>query len=416
MDAEIKAGKWRGPLHGIPISLKDLIDTAGTRTTEGSAVFASRVPTEDATVTRRLRAAGAVIIGKANLHEFGMYGAYFGLVRNPWNLDHYSGGSSSGSAAAVSACLCAGSLGTDTGGSVRGPASYCSIVGLKATYGLVPMRGIFQGVLSLDHCGPLTRTVEDSAILLSQIAGYDELDISSVDHPREDYVAALAQPVAGFRLGIVPEFFDHLDPDVAKAVDDAIALLRGMTRGTKPASLPPTGATGLDANGPGVGTEIYAFQEETFRNQAAAYMLPDRERLEKLAAINGGSAAEYARGLWELQRIRRAVEHTFDDVDLLVLPARRVLAPRLADFARNLNDTTPKDPSPGNFDAFNAFGIPAVSVPCGFSREGLPIGLMIAGPHFADGKVLALARAYEQATAWHLRQPPLAPDTPVPPA
>ncbi len=212
MDVEGKAGKWRGPLHGIPLSLKDLIDTAGIRTTEGSAVFAGRVPTEDATVTRRLKMGGAIIIGKANLHEFGMNGAYFGLVRNPWDLSYYSGGSSSGSGAAVSACLCCGSLGTATGGSVRGPASYCGIVGLKPTYGLVPMRGIFQGVLSLDHCGPMARTVEDTAILLNQLAGYDELDITSVEHPPEDYVAALKRPVDGFRLGIAPQFFDHLDP------------------------------------------------------------------------------------------------------------------------------------------------------------------------------------------------------------
>jgi aspartyl-tRNA(Asn)/glutamyl-tRNA(Gln) amidotransferase subunit A len=414
MDAELKAGRWRGPLHGIPLSLKDLIDTAGTRTTEGSAVFAGRVPTEDATVTSRLKDAGAVIIGKANLHEFGMNGAYFSMVRNPWNLEYYSGGSSSGSAASVSACLCCGSLGTDTGGSVRGPASYCSIVGLKATYGLVPLRGIFKGVLSLDHCGPMARTVQDTAMLLNQIAGYDDLDISSVDHPREDYVAALNQPVKDFRLGLAAQFFDHLNPEVAKAVDDAIEILRGLTRGTRSISMPPTAASGMDPGGPGIGAEIYAYQEEIFRNQGAAYMLPDRQRLEELAAVHGGDAAAYIRGRWELERIRRTIDRAFADVDLVVLPARRVLAPRLADFAKNLYDSTPKDPSIANFDAFNVYGIPAVSVPCGFSKGGLPIGLMIAGPHFSEGKVLALANAYEQATAWHRRLPPLAPDSTVP--
>ena len=290
MDAELKAGKWRGPLHGIPLALKDLIDTAGTRTTAGSAVYADRVPTEDATVTRRLKEGGAVIIGKANLHEFGMYGAYFGLTRNPWALDHFSGGSSSGSGAAVCASLCGGALGTDTGGSVRGPASYCGIVGLKATYGLVPIRGIVQCVLSLDHCGPLTRTVEDAAILLTQLAGYDELDITSVDHPREDYVAAMKQPVAGFRLGIPPEFYDHLDPDVAKAVAAAIEVLRGMTSGTKELSLPPIAETGMGPGGAGPGAEIFAYQEENFRNQGSDFMLPDRRDLVGYAANRGGDA------------------------------------------------------------------------------------------------------------------------------
>lgn len=414
MDAEIKAGKWRGPLHGIPLGLKDLIDTAGTRTTEGSAVFAARVPTEDATVTARLKAGGAVIIGKTNLHEFGMSGAYFGLVRNPWSLAHYSGGSSSGSGAAVSASLCCGALGTDTGGSVRGPASYCGIVGLKATYGLIPMRGIFPGVLSLDHCGPMARTVEDTAILLNQLAGYDELDITSVEHPREDYVAALKQPVSGFRLGVSRESFDHLDPEVAAAVGTAIDVLRGLTRGTKEVVLPPTAATGMDPGGPALGAEIYAYHEDIYRHQASAYMLPERQKLEALAANHGGYAADYVRDRWALESLRRTIDHAFVDFDLVVLPARRNLPPRLADFARDLNDSTPRDPSISNFDRFNAYGIPAVSVPCGFSRGGLPIGLMIAGPRFSEGKVLALAEAYEQATSWQNRQPPLQPDTPIP--
>lgn len=178
--------------------------------------------------------------------------------------------------------------------------------------------------------------------------------------------------------------------------------------------MPPTAASGMDPGGPGIGAEIYAYQEEIFRNQGAAYMLPDRQRLEELAAVHGGDAAAYIRGRWELERIRRTIDRAFADVDLVVLPARRVLAPRLADFAKNLYDSTPKDPSIANFDAFNVYGIPAVSVPCGFSKGGLPIGLMIAGPHFSEGKVLALANAYEQATAWHRRLPPLAPDSTVP--
>lgn len=409
-DAELKAGHWRGPLHGIPVGLKDLIDTAGTRTTEGSALFAGRVPSEDATVTRRLREGGAIIIGKTNLHEFGMYGAYYGLVRNPWALDHYSGGSSSGSGAAVCACLCGGALGTDTGGSVRGPASYCGIVGLKATYGLIPMRGIAPGVLSLDHCGPLARTVEDTALLLGQLAGYDQLDITSVEHPREDYVAAMRQPVAGFRFGTPADYYDHLDPDVASAVAAALGVLRGMTAGSREMALPPVAPTGMAGGGPGWGAEIYAYQEEFFRTQKSDYMLPDRRQLEGYAANRGGNAADYVRDLWALQKLRRTVDGAFAEVDLVVVPTQRIPAPLLADFARGIYDPGPKDPhNTSNSGPFNAYGIPAVSVPCGFSRAGLPIGLTIAGPHFAEGKVLALARAYEAATGWNTRRPPLAP-------
>src|SRR5580765_2300601 len=245
LDAEQRAGKLRGPLHGIPIALKDNIDTAGVRTTAASAVFDDRVPAEDAEVARRLAAAGAVVIGKANLHEFAFGGSsatsYYGPVRNPWALERNPGGSSGGSAAAVATDLCYGALGTDTGGSIRTPASYCGVVGLKPTYGLVSIRGIIPLVVSLDHCGPLTRTVTDAAMLLNVLAGYDRLDIASVEHPAEDYVAALKQPVGGFRVGVArAPFFDLLDADVARVVEDAIGVLRKLTAGVKDASLPST--------------------------------------------------------------------------------------------------------------------------------------------------------------------------------
>ena len=224
LDAEQRAGKLRSPLHGIPIALKDNIDTAGVRTTAASAVFDDRVPAEDAEVARRLAGAGAVLIGKTNLHEFAMGGtsatSYYGPVRNPWALDRNPGGSSGGSAAAVSTDLCYAALGTDTGGSIRTPASYCSVVGLKPTYGLVSIRGIIPLILSLDHCGPITRTVMDAAIVLNVLAGYDRLDIASAEHAAEDYVAAVKQPVKGFTVGVarVP-FFDLLDSDIARVLD-----------------------------------------------------------------------------------------------------------------------------------------------------------------------------------------------------
>ncbi len=230
LEADQRAGTVRGPLHGVPIALKDNIDTAGIRTTAASAVFDDRVPGEDAEVARRLTAAGAIVLGKLNLHEFANGGtsatSYYGPVRNPWALDRNPGGSSGGSASAVSAALCYGALGTDTGGSIRTPASYCSIVGLKPTYGLVSIRGIIPLVLSLDHCGPMTRTVADAAVMLQALAGYDRLDIASVEHPAENYVAALAAPVKGLRVGVArAPFFDHLDADVATATEAALKTI-----------------------------------------------------------------------------------------------------------------------------------------------------------------------------------------------
>src|SRR5213594_4367211 len=262
LDAEQRAGRLRGPLHGIPIALKDNIDSAGVRTTAASAVFDDRVPAEDADVARRLAAAGAIVGGKTNLHEFAFGGtsatSYFGPVRNPWALERNPGGSSGGSAAAVAADLCYGALGTDTGGSIRTPASFCGIVGLKPTYGLVSIRGIVPLTLSLDHCGPLSRTVEDAALMLNALAGYDKLDIASVEHTKEDYAVAMKQPVSGFRLGIPrAPFFDLVDADVAKAVDEAIRVVSKMTKTMTDTMLPST----RDVTLPG---ETYAYHEEMF--------------------------------------------------------------------------------------------------------------------------------------------------------
>ncbi|MEI9976101.1 MAG: amidase [Ignavibacteriota bacterium] len=236
------AGRIRGPLHGIPIGIKDSIDTAGVRTTGASAVYEYRFPSEDAEVVRRLKAAGAVIIGKTNLHEFdaGASSAvsYWGPVRNPWNLERIPGGPSGGSAAAVAMGNCFAALGTDSSGGIRIPASDCGVTGLKATHGRVSLRGIVPFAWSLDHCGPLTRTVEDAALVLQQIAGYDYLDIDSVDKPVPDFAASLSMPVAQFRIGIAAQFYDHLDDDVAKAVDDALAILNKLTKGSHEVGMP----------------------------------------------------------------------------------------------------------------------------------------------------------------------------------
>jgi aspartyl-tRNA(Asn)/glutamyl-tRNA(Gln) amidotransferase subunit A len=409
LDTEQRAGRLRGPLHGIPIALKDNIDTAGVRTTAASAVFDDRVPAEDAEVARRLAAAGAIVVGKTNLHEFAFGGtsatSYYGPVRNPWALERNPGGSSGGSAAAVATELCYAALGTDTGGSIRTPSSYCSVVGLKPTYGLVSIRGIVPLVLSLDHCGPIARSVTDAAMMLNVLAGYDRLDIASVEHASEDYVAAMTQPVNGFRIGIArAPFFDLLDADVARVTDEALRVIARLTRSMTDTMLPPT----RDIQ---VGAETFAYHEEMFGRMSGRYMIPTRRSLQ-----NGGNAkaGEYIRGRWRLELLRRTIDDAFRDIDLVVLPTRR-RTPRTVDASIKREETdVPRNPELENTGAFNAYGIPAVSIPCGFTAKGLPVGLMIAGPRFAEGKVLALAHAFEQATDFHTRRAPIRPDTPVP--
>ena len=410
LDEEQRTGKFRGPLHGIPIALKDNIDTAGVRTTAASAVFEDRVPQADAEVARRLKVAGAVVIGKVNLHEFAAGGtsatSYFGPVRNPWALERNPGGSSGGSAAAVSAEMCFGALGTDTGGSIRTPASFCSVVGLKPTYGLVSIRGIVPLTFSLDHCGPLTRTVEDAALMLNALAGYDRLDIASVEHPPEDYVVGMRSvPVSGLRVGIPrAPFFDLLDADVAKAVEEALGVIGKLTRSSREVVLPSVHGINL----PG---EMNAYHEEFFAQGAARYQIPTRRALQNGAAAK---ASDYVKGWWKLDLMRRTIDDAFSDVDVVVLPTRR-RTPRTIDAALKREESDkPRNPELENTGQFNVYGIPAISVPCGFSSKGLPVGLMIAGPRFAESRVLALAAAFERSTEWHKRKPSLSPEMIVP--
>jgi aspartyl-tRNA(Asn)/glutamyl-tRNA(Gln) amidotransferase subunit A len=423
LDQEKKANKLRGPLHGVPIALKDNIDTAGIRTTAASKVYDDRVPAENAEVAKRLAAAGAVFIGKANLDEFADAVSYYGSVRNPWGLDRDPSGSSSGSAAAVATDLAYGALGTDTGGSVRLPSAYCGVVGIKATYGLVPIRGIVPLAFSLDHCGPITRTVEDAAIMLNIMAGYDRLDITSVQHPKEDYVAGMKQPVSGFRLGIPRgPFYDHLDADTARAMDDALAVLAKLTKSAKDMSLPSIdGYTWGSLNS--IGWEIYEFHEELFDANPGRYSLALQVQLQALkdqmnARPASARVSEYIRHRAEMEYLRRTVDDSFGDLDLIVLPTIRITPQKLSYVIDQEENTKPHSPGIMDLDnctAFNIFGLPAISVPCGLSRDGLPIGLMIAGPHFSESKIFALAQAYEQETKWYLKRPPLTPDTPVPP-
>lgn len=411
MDSEQAAGRFRGPLHGIPIALKDNIDTAGTRTTAASALFDDRVPAEDAEVTWRLKKAGAILIGKTNLNEFALGGtsatSYFGPVRNPWNLDRNPGGSSGGSAAAVAGDLCSAALGTDTTGSIRIPASNCGVVGLKPTYGLVSIRGIIPLTLSLDHCGPIARTVRDSAMLLNILAGYDKLDIASVEHPREDYVAGMERPISALRIGIPrAPFYDMLDADIAKTVEDAIRVIERSVAGVKDVTLPAMNNITI-----ALGGELYAYHEQYYTKYPTRYQLRARHILRDRANLK---AADYIRARWEMELLRRTIDDAFSDFDLVVLPTRRT-PPRTVAEALKLDESdTPRNPESDSNGYFNACGLPAISIPCGFTRDGLPIGLEIAGPHFSESKILAVAQAYEHATQWHAQKPKLRPDTAVP--
>jgi aspartyl-tRNA(Asn)/glutamyl-tRNA(Gln) amidotransferase subunit A len=395
-DAELQRGKWRGPFHGIPIALKDNIDTAGTRTTGASQLFKDRVPSEDAEVVRRLKNAGAVFLGKLNLHEFAYGGTsavtYFGPVHNPWNLSLTPGGSSGGPGAAVGADLCFASLGTDTAGSVRIPAAYCGIVGLKPTYGRVSLRGVIPLSWSLDHVGPMCKTVEDAALLLNVIAGYDEQDTTTADLPVPDFTRSLRAPTSKLRLGIPRRpFFDGLHPDVARAMDAALALLSRLTAGTTDVVLPQP------AIGPVLGAEAYAYHSQWITKSPELYQPGVRAALQRSADIK---AEPYVLGLRNLAQIRREIKKIFTAVDLLVLPT-------MADPPFKIEEGLTRNVSARNTSPFDAFGIPTISIPCGFTGEGLPIGLQIAGAPWAEPAVLALAHAYELETDWHKRRPNL---------
>jgi aspartyl-tRNA(Asn)/glutamyl-tRNA(Gln) amidotransferase subunit A len=401
-EAEILRGEWRGPLHGVPVALKDLIDSAGARTTAASALYKDRVPNEDAEVVRRLRQAGAVIVGKNNLHEFAYGGSslvsYFGDVHNPWDVGRIAGGSSGGSAAAVVADLACAAIGTDTAGSIREPAALCGCVGLKPTYGRVSSRGVIPLSWSLDHVGPLAATVEDAAIVLQATAGYDAADVTSVDVPVADYSSALRESSKALRVG-VPRgyFFDDLDPEVASAMEHALRGISTLVAEIKDVQLDvPTDRT-LQ------GAESYAYHAE---NVAKSPELYQPETLRRLRSGEKISGAEYIQRRRELEEARRRIRAVFADVDVLVTPTMPMSAPAIADLKADPEALRPAELKLlRNTRPFNVWGLPAISVPCGFTQSGLPIGLQIAGPHWREDLVLQLAHAYEQATAWHKRRP-----------
>jgi aspartyl-tRNA(Asn)/glutamyl-tRNA(Gln) amidotransferase subunit A len=401
MDASLRRGDWRGPLHGVPIALKDNMDTAGIRTTAASELFKDRVPMDDADIVARLKRAGAIVIGKTNLHEFAYGGSssvsYFGPVRNPWALERVPGGSSGGSAAAVAAGLCFGAFGTDTAGSVRMPASYCGIVGLKPTYGRVSNRGVIPLSWTLDHVGPLCATVEDAAVLLAATAGFDPRDPASVNLPVPDYTGALRTRPARLRMGVPRAgFFDDLHPEVAKAVNDAIDLLRRVGVTSRDVTLPAAGSLLVQIMGP----EAYAYHARWLGESPQKYQPQTSERLVQLAST--ASREQYIEARRQCDLLRREITQVFSAVDVLVTPT--VAAPPST--IDPIEQSAGLDPGrTRNTSPFDIFGLPAISIPCGFTSSGLPIGLQIIGAPFAEATVLAVARRYEQATEWHTRRP-----------
>ncbi|MBZ5678200.1 MAG: amidase [Acidobacteriia bacterium] len=414
MEAEAQRGTWRGPLHGIPIALKDNIDTAGVRTTGASELFKDRIPTEDADVVRRLKNAGAIILGKLNMHEFA-YGpssavTYFGPVHNPWALDRISGGSSGGSAAGIASDFCFGTLGTDTGGSIRIPSSDCGVVGLMPTYGRVSNRGVIPMAWTLDHVGPICKTVEDAALMLGVIAGYDELDPTTVNVPVPDYGRALKMQVSKLRLGLPRAgFFDGLDPEYAKAMEAAIDTLRKLTASVADVQLPPA-VSAQTIWGP----ETYAYHAKWLTESPEKYQTATRTQM--IQTNNNVKQEVYAEARRQVDLVRREIRKTFTTVDLLITPTMKVPP---ATIAATLNPPTPNpqakasgrgNPGAGNLNspgAFDVYGLPAITIPCGFTNSGLPIGLQMSGAPFAESTMLALAHAYEQATEWHTKRPTL---------
>jgi aspartyl-tRNA(Asn)/glutamyl-tRNA(Gln) amidotransferase subunit A len=416
LEEEIRRGRRRGPLHGIPFALKDNIDTAGVLTTAASGVFKDRVPAADADVVVRLKNAGVVPLGKLNLHEFALGGTsavtYYEPVHNPWALDRVAGGSSGGSAAAIAADMCLGTLGTDTGGSIRIPASLCGIVGFKPTYGRVSNRGVIPMAWTLDHVGPMCKTVEDAALILAAIAGYDPLDPASVEMPVPDYTRAIGMSTAKLRVGVARKpFFDNLNPEVAQAVEAAIDVLRKLTAGVTEVEVPAAGNV-ADVWNP----EIYAYHEPWITKTPELYQPATRNLIQGAGKT---SALTYALARRRLDVVRRDIRRVFGGIDVLVTPTQRGVAQPIAapppGPGRGRGGAPPAGrggvpPGGGgggivNTAAFDIYGLPTISLPCGFSSSGLPIGLQISGNHFAESTVLAVAHAYERATAWHTRRP-----------
>ncbi len=401
-EAEVMTGRWRGPLHGIPIGLKDLLDTAGVRTTAASNQYRDRIPEEDAELVRQLKQAGAVIVGKLNLHEFafGVSGivSAFGPVKNPWDTQRITGGSSSGSAAAVAAGLCIAAIGTDTAGSIRCPSALCGIVGHRPSADLLSCKGVVPLSTSFDTVGPMTRTVQDAALMLGALVAE-----AGASFPND--WAALDDSVPALRVGVPRQgFFDDLQPEVAACVENALAVLKTAVAQVADVEL-EAGAHRTIFN-----AEIYEYHEAMVTKHPELYQPQTLPRILKCAGIG---ATDYIRDWRSVRAERHKAEKLFETVDVVVTPTVPVAAPLLSDLeALGVNDLRPFETKYllRNTSPFSVLYWPSVSVPCGFTREGLPAGLQISGKPGADATVLRLAHAYQQTTEWRKRVPAIVED------
>ena len=408
---EIASGRYRGPLHGIPVALKDIIHVGGVPTTAGSRVMAGFVPREDSTIVRRLRGSGAVILGKANLSEFAMGGTVdhpFGTPRNPWDPARTPGASSSGSGVAVAAGLCSAALGSDTGGSIRGPAFFCGIAGLRPTYGRVTRHGVVPLCWSMDTVGPMARSVEDCAILLSAIAGHDSADPSSVRAPVPDYTGPIEDGGRGLSIGVPREMidFDGMDGEARDAVSVAASMLRELGASVEDASLPSASNSG-GAFVAIADTEAAAFHARWLRERRDDYDSGSRTRLEAASTL---PAVDYIKAQRARSVIKGDMRELLERFDALLTPASNAPAQPVesataapggsyrgsADMARR------RLTSPASLA-----GLPALSVPCGFTRSGLPVGLQLIGRPFGEATLFRIGRAYERATEWRHMHPEL---------
>ena len=400
-DSDLANGVDRGPLHGIPIALKDLYDTAGVRTTGGSRIFADRVPERDGAVVERLRAAGAVYLGKLNLHEWALgvtnQNPHFGPACNPRDTTRIPGGSSGGSAVAVASGFCYASPGSDTGGSIRIPAALCGVTGLKPTYGRVSLRGVIPLAWTLDHAGPLARTVRDLALTFAAIAGHDPLDPASADVATEDYTAGIDEGASGMRI-LVPTnyFFDEIDAEVDTAVREAARVFTTLGASVSEAALPRTEL--LAAQRAILLTDAAAYHREHLRERAADIGV---DVLTRLRAGQTFTGMDYAQARRDRDELRREWLGVLGAYDVILSPTTLIAAPpregqdAVATAQRLTANTLP----------FNLTGLPAISIPCGFTQAGLPIGLQLAASPWRERLLLRVARAYESATAWHERLP-----------
>ena len=409
-EAQIQAGNYLGPLHGIPVGLKDLFNTAGVRTTSGSRILDNFIPREDCTVAARFQQAGAILLGKLNMHQFayGPTGENFdyGHMHNPWNVDMVTGGSSGGSGSAAAAGQCTITMGSDTGGSVRIPSALCGIVGLKPTYGLVSRAGLTPLSWCLDHPGPMVRTVEDAALTMNAIAGYDAKDQATSAREVPDFTAALGGSLEGLRVGVVKEYFEAaLDSEVETAVRAAVAQLSELGATVTEVSFPMF-ADAQAISGTILMSEAAAYHRELLAKDGDNLTPSIRLRLEAGLFV---TAPDYLKAQQARARFNFEMAALFKEVDLLAGPTEPITAPPIL-----ATEVTIGDEVVGTTGAltqytrpYNISGTPAISVPCGFSRAGMPIGLQLAGRAFDELTVLRAAHAYEQATKWGRRRPPV---------